>query len=68
MKNAIRAHDECRAFYDDFVGLDVVRKVLGLNTNLSLVDEQWVVCLRKMIETLTKIRKVIDFHAARVSF
>ena len=58
----------CRAFYDDFAALDDVRKVLGLGTDLSLVDEQWVGILRRMIDVLTRLRKVIDFHQARIAF
>merc|ERR1711888_434734 len=64
----IYGHDECRAFYDDFVALHTVRKVLGSLTDLSLVDEQWVGALRMMIDTLTRLRKVIDFHQARIAF
>ena len=68
MKKAISAHDRCRAFYDDFAALDAVRKVLGSRTDLSLVDEQWVGVLRMMIDTLTRLRKVIGFHQTRISF
>ena len=59
-------HDQCRAFYDDFVALDEVRKVLGSRNDLSLVDEQWVRALRMMIDTLTRLRKVIDISFEKV--
>ena len=40
MENVISGHDRCRAFYDEFVALDEIRKVLGSRNELSLVDEQ----------------------------
>ena len=48
--------------------LDEIREVLGSRSELSLVDEQWVGALRMMIDTLTRLRKVIDFHQARIAF
>ena len=33
-----------------------------------MVDELWVGALRMMIDTLTRLRKVINFHQARISF
>ena len=68
MKNVISGHNKCRAFYDEFVAQDEIRKVLGSRNELSLVDEQWVGVLRLMINGLTKLRKIIDFHQARIVF
>ena len=68
MESVISGHDGCRAFYDEFVAQDEIRKVLGSHNTLSLVDEQWVGVLRLMINGLTKIRKIIDFHQARITF
>ena len=50
------------------MALDEVRKVLGSRNDLTLVDEQWVGILRRMIDVLTRLRKVIDFHQTRISF
>ena len=68
MKSLIECHDKCRAYYDEFVAQDKVRRVLGSRSTLSLVDEQWVGVLRLMINGLTKIKKIIDFHNARIAF
>ena len=68
MEKLISGHDGARAFYDEFVAQEEIREVLGSHSTLSLVDEQWVGVLRLMINGLTKIRKIIDFHNARIDF
>ena len=68
MDKLTEGHDGARADYDAFVAQDEVRKVLGSRSTLSLVDEQWVGVLRLMINGLTKTRKIIDFHNARIAF